>query len=121
MRLPVQRCAPHRRVHPAPLPSSPLPAFEPRLHSSRRSAHSGLCVPLCRVAADNQVVKLPINKFTVREREMLIGSGILPPEFFQAASNPFAIGLGARELLRACHATSEEAQGFGLAKVEVCS
>ncbi|GFR45204.1 hypothetical protein Agub_g6598 [Astrephomene gubernaculifera] len=43
---------------------------------------------------DNQVVKLPINKFTVREREMLIGSGILPHEFFTAAKNPFVIGLG---------------------------
>ncbi|EFJ46239.1 hypothetical protein VOLCADRAFT_105599 [Volvox carteri f. nagariensis] len=43
---------------------------------------------------DNQVVKLPIDKFTVREREMLIGSGILPPEFFTAAKNPFVIGLG---------------------------
>ncbi|GLC52014.1 hypothetical protein PLESTB_000573000 [Pleodorina starrii] len=46
---------------------------------------------------DNQVVKLPIDKFTVREREMLIGSGILPPEFFTAAKNPFVIGLGGRE------------------------
>ncbi|KAG2498759.1 hypothetical protein HYH03_003498 [Edaphochlamys debaryana] len=43
---------------------------------------------------DNQVIKLPVSKFTVREREMLIGSGILPPEFFSAAKNPFVIGLG---------------------------
>lgn len=43
---------------------------------------------------DNQIIKLPIDKFTVREREMLIGSGILPPEFFSAAKNPFVIGLG---------------------------
>ncbi|GIL89512.1 hypothetical protein Vretimale_1924 [Volvox reticuliferus] len=43
---------------------------------------------------DNQVIKLPIDKFTVREREMLIGSGILPHEFFTAAKNPFVIGLG---------------------------
>ena len=33
----------------------------------------------------------------VREREMLIGARILPPEFFAAAKNPFVIGLGARE------------------------
>lgn len=43
----------------------------------------------------NQLLKLPTNKFTVREREMLIGSKVLPPEFFQAASNPFVVGLGA--------------------------
>lgn len=28
---------------------------------------------------------------------MLIGSGILPPEFFQATKNPFVLGVGARE------------------------
>lgn len=42
----------------------------------------------------NQLLKLPVNRFTVREREMLIGSKVLPPEFFQAASNPFVIGGG---------------------------
>ncbi|KAG2454037.1 hypothetical protein HYH02_001078 [Chlamydomonas schloesseri] len=47
-----------------------------------------------KAVKDNQIVKLPIDKFTVREREMLIGSGILPPEFFHAAKNPFVIGLG---------------------------
>jgi hypothetical protein len=41
------------------------------------------------------VLKLPANKFTVREREMLIGSGILPAEFFEVATNPFVIGVGA--------------------------
>ena len=45
---------------------------------------------------DNQLLKLPGGKFTVREREMLMG--ILPKEFFshasQAANNPFAIGAG---------------------------
>jgi hypothetical protein len=45
--------------------------------------------------AEGQLLKLPANKFTVREREMLIGSGILPPEFFQATRNPFVIGVGA--------------------------
>jgi len=45
---------------------------------------------------EGQLLKLPAGKFTVREREMLIGSGILPPEFFrQAMGNPFALGVGA--------------------------
>jgi hypothetical protein len=50
------------------------------------------CVP-----AEGQLLKLPANKFTVREREMLIGSGILPREFFEATQNPFVVGIGARE------------------------
>ncbi|GBF94956.1 hypothetical protein Rsub_07457 [Raphidocelis subcapitata] len=49
---------------------------------------------------EGQLLKLPANKFTVREREMLIGSGILPPEFFQATKNPFVLGVGA--LLMVC-------------------
>ena len=53
--------------------------------------------------ADNQLLNLPSSKFTVREREMLIGSGILPPEFFVAAKNPFVIGFGVCEC---CMATS---------------
>jgi hypothetical protein len=60
--------------------------------------------PVCTAAvclsllpAEGQLLKLPANKFTVREREMLIGSGILPPEFFAATKNPFVIGAGARE------------------------
>lgn len=48
---------------------------------------------------EGQLLKLPANKFTVREREMLIGSGILPPEFFQATRNPFVIGVGALMLV----------------------
>jgi hypothetical protein len=44
-------------------------------------------------------LKLPANKFTVREREMLIGSGILPPEFFAATRNPFVVGVGALLML----------------------
>ena len=58
-------------------------------------------IHLCHVIhlpAEGQLLKLPANKFTVREREMLIGSGILPPEFFQATRNPFVIGVGARKL-----------------------
>ena len=39
----------------------------------------------------------PSPLLQVREREMLIGARILPPEFFAAAKNPFVIGLGARE------------------------
>lgn len=58
------------------------------------------CAPRHSPTADNQVIKLPIDKFTVREREMLIGSGILPPEFFHAAKNPFVIGLGGRKCVR---------------------
>jgi LysM repeat protein len=49
---------------------------------------------------EGQLLKLPANKFTVREREMLMGSGILPPEFFAATKNPFVIGLGG--LLMVC-------------------
>mmetsp|Transcript_11058 Transcript_11058/g.19163 ORF Transcript_11058/g.19163 Transcript_11058/m.19163 type:complete len:214 (+) Transcript_11058:106-747(+) len=49
---------------------------------------------------DNQILKLPAGKFTVREREMLIGSGIVPSEFFEVAKNPFVIGVGA--LLGVC-------------------
>lgn len=48
---------------------------------------------------EGQLLKLPANKFTVREREMLIGSGILPPEFFAATRNPFVIGAGALMLV----------------------
>ncbi|KAI8471125.1 MAG: chitinase-related protein [Monoraphidium minutum] len=44
---------------------------------------------------EGQLLKLPANKFTVREREMLIGSGILPHEFFAATKNPFVLGVGA--------------------------
>lgn len=31
----------------------------------------------------NQLLKLPARKYTLREREVLIGNHILPPEFFQ--------------------------------------
>jgi hypothetical protein len=63
-------------------------------------AASTMFAPLlsaCHYPAEGQLLKLPANKFTVREREMLIGSGILPPEFFAATKNPFVIGAGARE------------------------
>ena len=45
------------------------------------------------------MLRLPANKFTVREREMLTGSGILPPEFFAATKNPFVLGAGALMLV----------------------
>lgn len=48
---------------------------------------------------EGQLLKMPAGKFTVREREMLIGSGILPPEFFAATRNPFVIGAGALMLV----------------------
>jgi hypothetical protein len=41
------------------------------------------------------VLKLPSNKYTVREREMLMS--IVPSEFFEATRNPFVLGVGARE------------------------
>eukprot|EP00951_Prasinocladus_malaysianus_P009789 scaffold71419_cov43-Prasinocladus_malaysianus.AAC.1 len=37
----------------------------------------------------NQIIRLPSSKFTVREQEMLTGSGIVPKEFF--ANGPMAI------------------------------
>lgn len=55
---------------------------------------------LLLLCADGQLLKLPANKFTVREREMLIGSGILPREFFEVTKNPFAVGIGACECAR---------------------
>lgn len=47
-------------------------------------------VNLNRLAA-NQMIKLPADKFTVREREMLMG--IVPREFFEATKNPFVVGI----------------------------
>ena len=38
------------------------------------------------VYAENQVLKLPAGKYTVREREMMTGSGLVPAEFFHASS-----------------------------------
>lgn len=46
---------------------------------------------LTKAVSANQLLKLPGDKFTVREREML--TSIVPKEFFaQATQNPFAIG-----------------------------
>ena len=36
--------------------------------------------------AELQVLKLPAGKYTVREREMMTGSGLVPAEFFHASS-----------------------------------
>lgn len=38
------------------------------------------------VLAADQVLKLPAGKYTVREREMMTGSGVLPTEFFHVGS-----------------------------------
>lgn len=38
------------------------------------------------VNAELQVLKLPAGKYTVREREMMTGSGLVPQEFFHASS-----------------------------------
>lgn len=55
-----------------------------------KSLNTGL--DLSKALPGGQVLKLPANKYTVREREMLIGSGILPAEFFEATKNPYVIG-----------------------------
>ena len=39
------------------------------------------------VPAARQVIKLPAGKYTVREREMLTGSGLVPADFFTAGSS----------------------------------
>lgn len=49
-------------------------------------------VKLDRLTA-NQVIKLPANKFTLREREVLIGNNVLPPEFFGEQGKIFGAGL----------------------------
>lgn len=36
------------------------------------------------LCAANQILKLPAGKYTVREREMLVGSAGVPNEFFQS-------------------------------------
>lgn len=43
--------------------------------------------------AENQVIKLPANKYTVREREMMSAIGV-PSEFFKTGNNlpKFAFG-----------------------------
>ena len=47
------------------------------------------CLQHCQrivVLAADQVLKLPAGKYTVREREMMTGSGVLPTEFFHVGS-----------------------------------
>mmetsp|Transcript_20 Transcript_20/g.47 ORF Transcript_20/g.47 Transcript_20/m.47 type:complete len:224 (+) Transcript_20:94-765(+) len=51
-------------------------------------------VDLARVKA-NQVLRLPCNKYTVREQEMLTGSGIVPKEFFSTSSTVPSLVCGA--------------------------
>jgi hypothetical protein len=66
--------------------------------------------------AEGQLLKLPATKFTVREREMLIGSGILPPEFFAATKNPFVLGVGARERRPGRAGRNRQPQATGAAR-----
>ena len=49
-------------------------------------------VNLEKVKAD-QVIKLPANKFSVREREMLTGTLGIPAEFFSAPAGPTTVGV----------------------------
>ena len=42
--------------------------------------------------AGNQIIKLPANKYTVREREMLVGAGA-PQAWFADNLGPFGAGL----------------------------
>lgn len=52
------------------------------IHSNQHAIYSAHhCV-----YAENQVLKLPAGKYTVREREMMTGSGLVPAEFFHASS-----------------------------------
>jgi hypothetical protein len=73
----------------------PAPALNPRCDVLFPIPLPILLTP--HTHTEGQLLKLPANKFTVREREMLIGSGILPREFFEATQNPFVIGIGACE------------------------
>lgn len=41
----------------------------------------------------NQMIKLPARKYTLREREVLIGNNVLPPEFFSEKSKTFGLGI----------------------------
>lgn len=56
-------------------------------------------VKIDSLKSDAAVLRLPVGKFTVREREMLIGSGVLPNEFFITPDNPFVVGMGALMLV----------------------
>ena len=38
------------------------------------------------ISTEHQLIKLPANKFTVREREMLTGTLGVPQEFFSGGS-----------------------------------
>ena len=64
------------------------------VHSFHLNTYRRACAPVSRRPAFALSRPFPLQ---VREREMLIGARILPPEFFAAAKNPFVIGLGARE------------------------
>eukprot|EP01024_Parvocaulis_polyphysoides_P005569 TRINITY_DN11398_c0_g1_i1.p3 TRINITY_DN11398_c0_g1~~TRINITY_DN11398_c0_g1_i1.p3 ORF type:complete len:217 (-),score=28.72 TRINITY_DN11398_c0_g1_i1:281-847(-) len=42
---------------------------------------------------EGQIIKLPPNKFTVREKEMMLGSNIVPPAFFVETGRTFGLGV----------------------------
>eukprot|EP01023_Acetabularia_acetabulum_P039999 TRINITY_DN3865_c0_g2_i3.p3 TRINITY_DN3865_c0_g2~~TRINITY_DN3865_c0_g2_i3.p3 ORF type:complete len:210 (+),score=47.37 TRINITY_DN3865_c0_g2_i3:143-772(+) len=42
---------------------------------------------------EGQIIKLPPNKFTVREKEMMLGSNIVPPAFFAETGRTFGLGV----------------------------
>ena len=50
------------------------------------------------VAAENQLIKLPANRYTVREREMLSGTAGVPAEFFAGSSGLSRILLAGEDL-----------------------
>ena len=52
------------------------------------------------VAAENQLIKLPANRYTVREREMLSGTAGVPAEFFAGSSGLSRILLAGEDVLR---------------------
>ena len=45
-----------------------------------------LTEPPANVRAENQLIKLPANRYTVREREMLSGTAGVPSEFFSGSN-----------------------------------
>ena len=61
------------------------------------AVQSGFCIPVSAAECWRvwQVIKLPANKYTVREKEML--SNVVPVEFFEVAKSPWlssVLGIG---------------------------
>lgn len=61
----------------------------------------------CVDVAANQIIKLPANKYTVREREMLQGTANAPAEFF-APGNAFSNSIILGKFLLSCAMESWE-------------